>query len=652
LHGGVIFYPNGKAVLRVQTRNAEGTAKDDSKSFELVEGTSSGLLDGKWHHVAFTYDGAVAKLYVDYELRASKEWTHPLDYNEKCEGKLSICGFDKQTYGHWNGFIDEVRISDEALDPEKFLRPGGIVSAALAEKIGAVTDADTALYLPFDTVESACTDPFFGGVGAPLIFNAVTNARAPIIKAVLPSSGMLPVESQSTVAGQIHAGIFAQATAANSGSWKFGSNSAKPGRSIHMTFDDYSMNGNRHFATSGDFTVEYFLNVNERPTSSRYIIREMSATGSAWYMLFSNAEANRLTCDLVPADGGDAKSIKIEGVTYGVWHHVALVVNRTQKTAILYFNGELTDKLEDFDLMPANPNLAESMEISGGWGTDREDQFHNLSIDELRITRRALAPQEFLAAGTHGTTALAPVRAWMSFEGDMKVNPRPDEIPEGTMAANAQFSSTVCGNGTITDGYGTILSSSNSQSIKFSGAEGKSTFGRNVLLEKEMESMTIEFFMKAPKGSATAWALIARMYSGLAMVDSMINMSWSIGYRNADGDIYIGAVTTEKPNDSQTRYFGESVNDFDDGRWHHVAVTFEPDGKGDTRVSVYKDYELCGTPKTFDGTLKHVNGVPGYCMAMGNKFNGWIDEFRISRGVLSVDEMMHAVKRGTVVIFR
>ena len=649
---GVIFYPNGKAALRVQTRNAAGTAKDDSKSFESAEGTSSGLLDGKWHHVAFTYDGVVAKLYVDYELRASKEWTHPLDYNEKCEGKLSICGFDKQTYGHWNGFIDEVRISDEALPPEKFLRPGGIVSAALAEKIGAVTDADTALYLPFDTVESACTDPFFGGVGAPLIFNAVTNARAPIIKAVLPSSGMLPVESQSAVDGQIHAGIFAQATAANSGSWKFGSNSAKPGRSIHMTFDDYSMNGNRHFATSGDFTVEYFLNVHERPTSSRYIIREMSATGSAWYMLFSNAEANRLTCDLVPADGGDAKSIKIEGVTYGVWHHVALVVNRTQKTAILYFNGELTDKLEDFDLMPVNPNLAESMEISGGWGTDREDQFHNLSIDELRITRRALAPQEFLAAGTHGTTALAPVRAWMSFEGDMKVNPRPDEIPEGKMANNAQFSSTVCGNGMITDGYGTILSSSNSQSIKFSGAEGKSTFGRNVLLEKEMESMTVEFFMKAPKGSATAWALIARMYSGLAMVDSMINMSWSIGYRNADGDIYIGAVTTEKPNDSQTRYFGESVNDFDDGRWHHVAVTFEPDGKGDTRVSVYKDYELCGTPKMFDGTLKHVNGVPVYCMAMGNKFNGWIDEFRISRGVLSVDEMMHAVKRGTVVIFR
>ena len=132
----------------------------------------------------------------------------------------------------------------------------------------------------------------------------------------------------------------------------------------------------------------------------------------------------------------------------------------------------------------------------------------------------------------------------------------------------------------------------------------------------------------------------------------MDNMNWTIGYRNADGDIYIGAVTTEKPADSQTLYFGESVNDFDDGRWHHVAVTFEPDGNGNTLVTVYKDYELCGKPKTFDGTLKHVNGVSGSCMAMGYNFNGWIDEFRISKGVLSVNEMIHAVKRGTVVIFR
>ena len=134
-----------------------------------------------------------------------------------------------------------------------------------------MTDSDTALYLPFDTVESVCTDPFFGGVGAPLIFNAVTNARAPIIKALLPSSGMLPVESQSTVAGQIHSGILAQATAINGGSWNFGSNSAQPERSIHMTVDDYSVNENRHFMTSNDFTLEFFINVPEKPKAYFYI---------------------------------------------------------------------------------------------------------------------------------------------------------------------------------------------------------------------------------------------------------------------------------------------------------------------------------------------------------------------------------------------
>ena len=650
---GIIFYTSGKAVMRVQTRDAAGTGTDSNKSFELAESTSSALLDGKWHHVAFTYDGEVAKLYVDYALRVSKAWTHPLDYNEDCNGKLSICGFDKQTYGHWHGFIDEVRISDEALPPEKFLRPGGIVSAALAEKIGAVTDADTALYLPFDTVESACTDPFFGGVGAPLIFNAVTNARAPKIKAVLPSSGMLPVESQSTASSQIHAGIFAQETAVNGGSWKFGKNEAKPGRSIHMTLDDRSVNGGSHFVTTGDFTMEFFLNVHSDPVSLRYLAREQTSGGGTAWTLYVSPSGDRLAWSLAPSQGGDSKLIYKDGLTYNEWHHVAIVVNRRLRTAALYLDGEqVGEQLKDFDLALPPGDVADSLKICGGYGSEKEDQFHDLSIDELRITSRALSPQEFITAGTHGTTALEPTRAWMSFEGDMKVAPRPDEIPEGEMADNAQFSSTVCGNGTIIDGYGTILGTSNSQSIKFSGEAAKSIFRRNVLLEKDMESMTVEFFMKAPKGSATAWAFITRMYSGLTMADSMDNMNWTIGYRNADGDIYIGAVTTEKPADSQTLYFGESVNDFDDGRWHHVAVTFEPDGNGNTLVTVYKDYELCGQPKTFDGTLKHVNGVSGSCMAMGYNFNGWIDEFRISKGVLSVNEMIHAVKRGTVVIFR
>jgi hypothetical protein len=38
--------------------------------------------------------------------------------------------------------------------------------------------------------------------------------------------------------------------------------------------------------------------------------------------------------------------------------------------------------------------------------------------------------------------------------------------------------------------------------------------------------------------------------------------------------------------------------------------------------------------------------------AAGSRYNGYLDEVRISKGVLTVDQMMHAIKRGTVLSIR
>ena len=664
---GIIFYTSGKAVLRVQTRNSGGTAQDGDKSFELAESTSSGLLDGNWHHVAFTYDGTTAKLYVDYVLKVSKAWPYPLDYNSQNAGMLSICGFDKQTYGHWNGFIDEVRISDTALDPSQFIHPSGLVSSSLAGKIDAVTDEDTALYMPFDSVDAAVTDPFFGGVGAPLVFNALNASNAPIVKAVLPTSGMLPTTSAATASNIVHGGIFATDSAANSGCWDFGVNSALYGRSIHMTVNDYSASDRSHSITAGDFTMEFFLNIHSKPSSLRYIAREQAASsGTAWTLYFSGS-GDRLCFSV--NDGSAAKSIYSGALTYGEWHHVACVVNRAARTVALYVDGALQGMEEGFDLLFPAGDVADCLKICGGYGATQTDQFHDLSVDELRITKRALAPQEFLAAGVNGTTALEPTRAWVGFEGDLSVEPRPDEIPAGVKSANAAFSNVVWGNGNILDGAENRLRSSNTKSMWFSGANEKTMFGRNVLLEKDMESQTVEFFMKAPKDSAREWAYMLRAYSApmadcqSSASDSANIMSWTIGYGGAtvanptfrSGEVYVGAVTADFPTSSVTRNFNDVEGEdakLDDGFWLHVAVTFEPNDTTNTLVTFYKDYKRCGTPKSINGRMKQIVGVTESCLGMGCNFTGWIDEVRISKGVLTVDEMLHVQKRGAVVTFR
>ena len=67
---------------------------------------------------------------------------------------------------------------------------------------------------------------------------------------------------------------------------------------------------------------------------------------------------------------------------------------------------------------------------------------------------------------------------------------------------------------------------------------------------------------------------------------------------------------------------------------------------------MYKDHKKLGETLSFNGKMILGDDLSYSCLGIGYNFNGWIDEFRISKGVLSVNEMMHAVKRGTMVIFR
>jgi hypothetical protein len=339
------------------------------------------------------------------------------------------------------------------------------------------------------------------------------------------------------------------------------------------------------------------------------------------------------------------------GVFDGKWHHVALVVDRTHKLASFYVDHALVKQHSDFILASAvaDKSVYKPFQISGGWGANRIDEFHNLSIDEFRITRRALASQEFLSRGVNGANALAPTRAWIDFEGDLAVEPRPDEIPVGTKSAAVEYSLSTPGY-RILDGSGAVIREVNSSSMKWS-ASGHTFFSRNILLERDMASQTVEFFMKGANGSAKAWAYMVRMYKTVDADDASGNRLWSVGYGNDAGDLYFSMDTTIQSN--QVKYFIGS--DMDDGRWHHVAFTLEPDGEGNTIVKMYKDYVQFGGVQKITGRPQMLldGGVPASSMVIGaDSYNGWIDEVRISQGVLSVDELMRAQKRGFVLKLR
>ena len=100
-------------------------------TWRVVTATSVDVLNGKWHHVAFTFKPAptdpakmVAACFIDHAQVETQTCDGPLLLENDGYFDLRFAGqhggdFGKKNYG---GLIDELRISDCALEPSQFLR--------------------------------------------------------------------------------------------------------------------------------------------------------------------------------------------------------------------------------------------------------------------------------------------------------------------------------------------------------------------------------------------------------------------------------------------------------------------------------------------------------------------------------------------------
>ena len=98
-----------------------------------------------------------------------------------------------------------------------------------------------------------------------------------------------------------------------------------------------------------------------------------------------------------------------------------------------------------------------------------------------------------------------------------------------------------------------------------------------------------------------------------------------------------------------------------DGNWHHVAFVYDRDAH---IVKAYVDYVRIGTTANMDIGLGNIDAYHSLIQVGGGyglssdaydiKFNGWIDEFRLSNRALSKAEFLSSTWRwsGTKVIVR
>ena len=338
------------------------------------------IQDKKWHHVALTYycPTRTATVYVDYSSSGSMQTTHEVVYTNASlffgKGAGSNQAFD--------GWLDEIRLSDTVLLPNQFLRTYSVPETAQ-------------LYYTFDdatTLPCAAT-------------TLVSEAYSPTMNGITTGSTILPVFSSDVMPAsttKISQGYKGTVVNRDNRSSLFLVNAALPSNTNSATGGQVVIPGYLH---PSNFTVEAFIKMNRHVNYPLIVGKVRYGDYPSWSFSLAGADDQvRCRFDTFP-DGaaGDYTQGFNQGfytgvsVSDGKWHHVAFSYETAVKRVKIYVDYAL--KLTG---MTINPIVYTDGNILVGAGAG-ERAFDGW-IDEVRITPRLLGPDEFLyTMPRHGT---------------------------------------------------------------------------------------------------------------------------------------------------------------------------------------------------------------------------------------------------------
>ena len=591
----------------------------------VVQGWGNGsrnvrVDDGRWHHMAVTFDFGRKKVqaYVDYVRIASHDMNaNAVGFYHPSNSPLQIGGNANNTTRRHNGEIDEVRISDEALPPEKFLR-----YIPLRE-----IDGDTMYYLPFD----AGAEDWFSKTAPPI--NAATNVVGAITMYKNAVVTDVPTVTNIVPGDSIRSGIYMADSAVNGGAIHL----PVTGEGAHDGVS-FLLTDPQHLITASNFTYEAFVKTDRqatKPADSEFA--DSFCIFQAGYMkILINGSFNQLLFRYVGSLG--MKDKYVPRIDDGLWHHVAYVHDAAEETVTGYVDYKQVMK-EVMGKNGSNTDIHLSGESSG---------YQTLPgcLDEVRITRRALKVTEFLT--THdcltGTTL-----AHADFEDDMNLSPDTGLIGEGVASARTNgvaptLSSSVPGRIAL-DGASMQDVRGNRKSLRIDG--GKIGWTDLGLLRRP--SFTVEFFAKLEHLDSVA-NLIRLSRSEAA--DG--HPAWAL-FTFADGTADQLTVCAQDANDLfyfPAYTFGGSIAD---GRWHHWALTFDGTSGTNTVITLYRDYVSQGS-RTLTTPLNYLDVVNtlsfGGTSSNPCHIRGNFDELRVSEGVLPTDKFMRIFPTSTMLLVR
>lgn len=426
--------PNSQNGYLMHFKN-NGTAFDFGINTKFGLGTDtpvdpSYFLDGRWHHVAGTYDGSIARVYFDGVLMDQDAFNETIGTNST--DPVSIGAND--IYGeYFQGLIDEIRISNKVRQPNEFnlqLPPknitidavgntiilnwengGGIApllhynvyrgddsaNMVLIDSISSETYRDSGLsldHLYYYRISGVDISEYEGHTSYSvskeiLITNSNGEYSSDINTVALWHFSELHGDTINDASGYVNNGT---ATGTNIVSGKFGN-----ARSFLNSGDGVVANNNLIGSGNGSYTLEaWILPSSYSDINNRRMIFNQRSSGNGTptvevylgnvgelVFLIRNDASNIFTL---------SNSILPPIVQLNVWTHIGVVNDSANSRLRLYING----------FQVANG-------ILGNWGTlsdlnvfavgrnayNTSNDWFNGSIDEVRVSNKAREAYEF-----------------------------------------------------------------------------------------------------------------------------------------------------------------------------------------------------------------------------------------------------------------
>ncbi len=541
------------------------------------KGGTAKVNDGTWHHVAFTYDGEKVYIYVDYNLDRSYEKTGTIPTYSNNATWVGGYAYGSANDGgrKFPGVIDEIRVSNATLTPDQFLR---------MQRLDA-DDADVAR-VSFEPDEYGFRQNDYMNLSD----NLGPNRNLAVFRRV---SGADPssYDTETKAGDVIAAGMYSDMRPENVASYYQATNAAGKANYIHVPYVSKMIRGDDGAAAS--YTIETFFKTRGRVTgtSTRQVVFKFG--GQPWINVIFNGTADRNLLYVHYMNGTTENHYtgsSVNNIDDGKWHHVAVVVDGTAQTNNICF---YLDYKLDKAFTGTLPNVGTGNSMFFGAKENGGGQFFDGWLDDIRVTRRALTPAEFLTTHPVGSGDASLLAL---FENDYTF----------TCASNSAFSVMGVGEartgGTapsfVQDSRGTLLLDGTNGAVRATNLYSASfNKGRVVFPESDLyeaESFTVEFVAKfsgiAPTNGVAiaAGAKLAQHAPILRLVrnDDPSSFDWYLFRQSGNARCIQLAADGKYPS-----WILPEDAIVEDGKWHHYAVTFEPDDGGtNTVVSFYYDY--------------------------------------------------------------